>query len=84
MERIREIEFYLKKEFRNINKSKYRSKTLSSIEIKRNQITEAFSEYKTLLKSFEHRLKGSTWNEEVEIYAALKVVVVQSTNIRQH
>ena len=81
MDKLRQIEVYLRKEYRNLNKSKHRPRTLRNIEIKTQLIQENFTEYKKLLKTFEHRISTSKWNTEVETYSALKLIVKQSIDI---
>lgn len=81
MDRLRELEAHIKREFSNLVKSKHRPRTLNGIETKRQQLQANFSEYRTLLKSFEFRIKTCKWNEEVELYAAIKLIYAQSIQI---
>lgn len=81
MDRLRELETHIKREFANLVKSKYRSRTLNGVKTKRQQLQAHFSEYRQLLESFEFRIKSSEWNEEVEIYGAIKLIYAQSIQI---
>lgn len=81
MDRLRELEAHIKREFTNLVKSKHRPRTLGGIETKRQQLQAHFSEYRTLLKTFEFRIKSCRWNEEVELYSAIKLIYAQSIQI---
>lgn len=74
MDRLKIIESQIKKEYLNLEKSKLRTRTLHGIQAKRTLLQEYFSEYRTLLKTFEFRLKTTTWNEAVETYASLRKI----------
>lgn len=68
MNRLNEINEYIKKEYSNLTKSINRTRSLQGI----NEKTDIFiKEYKIILHKFEHRLDINELNNKVEEYQAV-------------
>ena len=81
MERLKEIEAFINREYLNLYKNKTRGRTLSGIQTKTIQLQELFTEYKILLQSLRYRIRTENWNEEVEVYTKLKETYNKCINI---
>lgn len=84
MNRLRVIEDSIKKEHSNLVKSNNRPRSLQGITEKTEILQDLLKEYKTILSKFEHRLNKKEWNNEVEIYQALKIRFEKSITILEN
>lgn len=73
MSELDELESFILREYENLNKSKYRPRSLQGILEKRSNLEEGFRNYYKLLKSFEHRIDVEEWNKLVERYEEVKL-----------
>lgn len=73
MNRLRAIEEYIKKEHTNLIKSVKRSRSPQGIIEKTETLNDLINEYKLVLNKNRRCLSDKQWNDEVEIYQALKV-----------
>lgn len=73
MNQLREIEQLISKEHLNLQKSKYRARSLENILNKKENLNQNIERYRKILKSYEHRISAKEWNSEVETYSAVKL-----------
>lgn len=72
MNSLEELAAVISQNYTNIHNSKNRPRTLQGIEEKKRLLEDSITEYKRILKTFEHRLTKDDWIEQVTTYEAIK------------
>lgn len=71
----------IEREFLNINKSKYRARSLAGINLKKELLQDSLERFETILKHYESIITVNEWNTLTDVFDILKSKVHNSIQI---